>query len=89
MQPNLAIIAASVMGVASLYLIARRRPTSALALWVIASVVLQEYAFSLGQPVFQLRLSHLLLAGLVMGFRIARVPSSYARTDRNLCCWPS
>lgn len=59
---------ATVIGAMLLALIAHRWPAPALALWVTASAVLNKYLFSQDMSIYHIHPSHLLLAGLLLGY---------------------
>jgi hypothetical protein len=76
MTINIGVLAAGCIGTALLVLIASRRPTLALAWWVMSGVVLAEYMLFPGATTLHVHVIHLLLAGLLIGFGIGWSPAS-------------
>src|ERR1035437_63773 len=76
MTINIGILAAGCIGTALLVLTAARRPTLALAWWVMLGVVLAEYMLFPGATTLHVHVIHLLLAGLLIGFAIGWSPAS-------------
>jgi O-antigen ligase len=76
MTDNLGTIALGFIGATLLALIASRRPTFALALWVTSGVALAQYMLIPGSTTLHVHLIHLLLAGLLIGFGVGWAPAS-------------
>jgi O-antigen ligase len=74
MPANLAILALGVIGTPLLFLLAWRRPTLALTVWVISSVVFSEYILLPDAPTLHVHLSRVLLTALVLGLAVGRIP---------------
>src|SRR5580658_6975399 len=76
MTINIGIIAGGCVGTALLVLLASRRPTLALAWWVMSGVALAEYLLFPNATTLHVHVIHLLLAGLLIGFGIGWAPAS-------------
>jgi O-antigen ligase len=62
------VLIAAVIATVLLALLTRFSPALALSIWVTESVVFNKYVFSQGMSISHLHPSHLLLAGLLVGF---------------------
>lgn len=72
MQPSPPIIAVVVVMMAVITQLVRSRPLLAIVLWCTADIVLDGYAYEFGSPPSYLRVSHLLLLSLLLGFLVRR-----------------
>lgn len=81
MPANLAILAVGVIGALFLFLFAWRRPTMALTLWVISSIVFSEYILLPDAPTLHVHLSRVLLAALVLGLAAGWIPQRGSKTS--------
>jgi O-antigen ligase len=86
MQPSLAILAAVFLLVATFPFIVLKRPTFALTLYVIGSISLDGYSYAVGSPVFYVRVGHILLVGVLIGFAIAWAPIAQSGTFELRMC---
>jgi putative inorganic carbon (hco3(-)) transporter len=80
MPANLAILAVGVIGAPLLFFLAWRRPTIALTVWLISSVVFSEYILLPDAPILHVHLSRLLLAALLSGLVAGWIPERNTRT---------
>jgi putative inorganic carbon (HCO3(-)) transporter len=74
MQADSIILGAGLIGALLLFLLAWRRPTQALAVWVISSVVLSEYILLPDAPTLHVHISRVLLTALLLGLAAGWVP---------------
>jgi O-antigen ligase len=73
MQPSIFILVViAILLVLFVPLITRGRPVVALTLWIIAGIVLDGYSYPVGNPPSYLRVSHLLLFGILVAFAMRR-----------------
>jgi len=86
MPASLAILALGIVGATLLFFLAWRRPTLAITVWVISSVVFSEFILLPDAPTLHVHLSRVLLVALLLGLAAGRVrqpnpPSTPARPD--------
>jgi len=74
MPAGLGILALGMIGAPLLFFLAWRRPTLALTVWILSSVVFSEYILLPEAPTLHLHLSRVLLAALLLGLAAGWIP---------------